>query len=153
IAGNETTTKLIGNMVYQLGKHPDQRRLLLDDMSLVPGAVEETLRYDGPTQMMARTTTTDVNLPGETVPARSQGGLLFISANRDGRKFDNAEAYDIRRDAKDHLGFGFGLHACLGMHLARLEGKIALDEILHAIPDFAVDEAGLDRMHSPNVRG
>jgi cytochrome P450 len=153
IAGNETTTKLIGNMVYQLHKHPDQRKLLLDDMSLVPGAVEETLRYDGPTQMMARTTTTDVSLHGKVIPANSKVGLLFISANRDERKFDNAEVYDVTRDAKDHLGFGFGLHACLGMHLARLEGKVALEEILRAMPDFSVDEAGLDRMHSPNVRG
>jgi cytochrome P450 len=153
IAGNETTTKLIGNMVYQLHKHPDQRRRLLADPSLVPSAVEETMRYDGPTQMMARTTTSEISLHGETIPAMSKVGLLFISANRDERKFENAETYDIGRDAKDHLGFGYGLHACLGMHLARLEGRVALEEILAALPDFTVDEGGLERMHSPNVRG
>jgi len=153
IAGNETTTKLIGNMVYQLHKHHDQRQLLLDDPSLIPGAVEETMRYDGPTQMMARTTMSDVTLHGRTIPARSKVGLLFISANRDERKFERAEIYDVRRDSKDHLGFGYGPHACVGMHLARLEGRVALEEILQVMPDFVVDESGLERMHSPNVRG
>ena len=153
IAGNETTTKLIGNMAFQLHRHPDARAALLADLSLMPGAVEETLRYDGPTQMMARTTTADVTLHGATIPKGSKVGLLFISANRDERKFESAESFDIRRDAREHLGFGFGLHACLGAHLARLEGRVAMEEILRAIPDFAVDETGLDRMHSPNVRG
>lgn len=153
IAGNETTTKLIGNMVYQLHRHPAERQLLLGDPSLIPSAVEETMRYDGPTQMMARTTLSDVTLHGQTIPARSKVGLLFISANRDERKFENAEIFDIKRDAKDHLGFGYGPHACVGMHLARLEGRVALEEVLTAMPDFVVDEAGLERMHSPNVRG
>jgi len=153
IAGNETTTKLIGNIVYQLHKHPDQKKLVLENPALMPGVVEETLRFDGPTQMMARSTTEDLELHGRVIPARSKVALLFISANRDERKFKDAEVYDIRRTARDHLGFGGGLHACLGAPLARLEARIALEEIFRVAPDFAVEEVGLARMHSPQVRG
>ena len=153
IAGNETTTKLIGNICYQLHLHPEQAAMLRADPSLIEGAVEETMRFDGPTQMMARTTTRDVTLHGVTIPAHSKVALIFTSANRDERKFENAEHFDIRRHARDHLGFGGGLHACLGAALARLEARVAMEEILGALGDFAVDEASLERMHSPNVRG
>jgi cytochrome P450 len=154
IAGNETTTKLLGNMSFQLHRHPGQRRRLLEDPALIPGAIEETVRFDGPTQLMARTTTADIELHGQTIPAGAKVALLFISANRDERKFERAEEYDVlRRGARDHLGFGGGLHACLGAALARLEVRVALEELLRVAPDFAVDEAGLRRMHSPQVRG
>jgi cytochrome P450 len=154
IAGNETTTKLIGNIVYQLHKHPAQRAMLFDDPALIPSAVEETLRFDGPTQMMARTVTREVEIHGQTLLPGQKIGLLFISANRDERKWADAETFDInRRAARDHLGFGAGLHACLGAALARLEAKVALEEILAAMPDFDVDETALERMHSPQVRG
>jgi cytochrome P450 len=153
IAGNETTTKLIGNTVYQLHRHADQRALLFDEPSLIPLAVEETLRFDGPTQMMARTVAQAVEVHGRTLSPGQKVGLLFISANRDERKWADAETFDIRRTVRDHLGFGAGLHACLGAALARLEARVALEEILSAIPDFAVDESGLERMHSPQVRG
>ena len=153
IAGNETTTKLIGNMCYQLHCHPDQAALLRADPTLIESAVEETMRFDGPTQMMARTTTRDVTLHGVTIPAHSKVALLFTSANRDERKFERAEEYDIRRHPRDHLGFGGGLHACLGAALARLEARVAMEEILAALGDFAVDESTLERMHSPQVRG
>ncbi|AZI35080.1 putative cytochrome P450 [Caenibius tardaugens NBRC 16725] len=153
IAGNETTTKLIGNMCYQLHSHPDQAALLRDNPALIESAVEETMRFDGPTQMMARTTTRDVTLHGVTIPANSKVALLFTSANRDERKFDRAEDYDIRRNPRDHLGFGGGLHACLGAALARLEARVAIEEILAALGDFSVDESSLERMHSPQVRG
>lgn len=153
IAGNETTTKLIGNMCYQLHCHPDQAALLREDPSLIESAVEETMRFDGPTQMMARTTTRDVTLHGVTIPANSKVALLFTSANRDERKFDRAEDYDIHRNPRDHLGFGGGLHACLGAALARLEARVAIEEILAALGDFSVDESTLERMHSPQVRG
>lgn len=153
IAGNETTTKLIGNMCYQLHCHPDQAALLRADPTLIESAVEETMRFDGPTQMMARTTTRDVTLHGVTIPAHSKVALLFTSANRDERKFERAEDYDVRRNPRDHLGFGGGLHACLGAALARLEARVAMEEILSALGDFAVDESTLARMHSPQVRG
>ena len=153
IAGNETTTKLIGNICYQLHKHPDQAEMLRQDMSLLPSAIEETMRYDGPTQMMARTTTRDVELHGRTIPKGAKVALLFASANRDEGKFADGESFDIRRDPRDHLGFGGGLHACLGAALARMEARVAMEEILAVIGRFEVDEAGLARMHSPNVRG
>ena len=153
IAGNETTTKLIGNMMFQLHRHPDQLALLRADPTLLPSAIEETMRFDGPTQMMARTTTRDVELHGRTIPAGAKVALLFTCANRDERKYEQAEIYDIRRNPRDHLGFGGGLHACLGAALARLEAKVAMEEVLAMMGDFAVDEAGLQRMHSPQVRG
>jgi cytochrome P450 len=153
IAGNETTTKLIGNIVYQLHCHPEQKAAVLADRSLVAGAVEETMRYDGPTQMMARTTTSPIELHGVTIDAGQRVALLFISANRDERKFANAETFDIRRGSRDHLGFGGGLHACLGAALARLEARVAIEELLRVAPDFSVDTRGLARMHSPQVRG
>lgn len=153
IAGNETTTKLIGNMMYQLHHHPAQKALLFQDPSLIASAVEETMRYDGPTQMMARTVTREVEVHGQMLKPGQKVGLLFISANRDERKWPDAETYDIRRTARDHLGFGAGLHACLGAALARLEARVALEEILAAVPDFVVDESALERMHSPSVRG
>jgi len=123
IAGNETTTKLIGNICYQLHKHPDQAEMLCNDMSLLPSAIEETMRYDGPTQMMARTTTRDVELHGSVIPKGAKVALLFTSANRDERKYADGESFDIRRDPRDHLGFGGGLHACLGAALARMEAS------------------------------
>lgn len=153
IAGNETTTKLIGNMTYQLHRHPEQRDWMRQDPKLFAAAVEETMRFDGPTQMMARTIARDVEMHGRQMAAGQKIGLLFISANRDERKYENADLFDIRRNPRDHLGFGVGPHACLGAALARLEGRVALEEILRLMPDYAVREDGLARMHSPNVRG
>lgn len=153
IAGNETTTKLIGNICYQLYQNPKQAEWLRTDPSLIPSAVEETMRYDGPTQMMARTTLKEWARHGVTIPVGSKVALLFTSANRDERKYPDAESFDVRRNPRDHLGFGGGLHACLGAALARLEAKVAIEEIQAAIPWFRIDEAKLERMHSPNVRG
>lgn len=152
-AGHETTTKLIGNMIYQLFNHPAQRQWLLDDPALIPAAIEETVRFDTSVQLQARTVTRDFDLHGRTIPTGSKVGVLFGSANRDERKYDQAETYDIRRHPRDHIGFGFGLHSCLGAPLARLEARVAMEELLALMPAYEIDQSGLKRMHSPNVRG
>ncbi|WP_028080214.1 cytochrome P450 [Solimonas soli] len=153
IAGNETTTKLIGNMAYRLWQHPHQRRLLRDDPSLIAGAVEETLRFDGSSQIIVRRAGRDVTLRGKTIPRGARVGLCIISANRDPDRYPDPDRYDVRRGARDHLAFGLGIHACLGSALARLEARVVFEEILAAIPDYEIDESGLRRAHNPNVRG
>lgn len=153
IAGNETTTKLLGNAMVHLGRHPEQRARVLADPGLVPGWVEETLRYDASSQLIARVTTTDVTLHGQTIPAGKKVALLIGAANRDERAFDRPDAYDVGRDCKESLAFGRGVHFCLGASLARLEARVALEEILARFPRFEIDESGLVRIHSGNVRG
>lgn len=153
IAGNETTTKLIGNAIHWLWRNPDQRQLIVDDPGLIPDAVEETLRYDGSTQLMARTLTRDVEKYGERLPAGSKVLLLLGSANRDERVWERPDDFLIRRDKKPHLAFGHGIHVCLGAALARLEMRVSLEEIHRRIPDYEVDVDGLERIHSGNVRG
>lgn len=153
IAGNETTTKLIGNAMLWLGRHPDQRRVLLADPARVPDAVEETLRYDGSTQLMARTLTRDVCLHDVTMPEGSKVLVLLGAANHDDTVFERPEEFDIDRDTKAHVGFGHGVHVCLGAALARLEMRIALNHLLEALGEYEIDEAGLRRINSGNVRG
>jgi cytochrome P450 len=153
IAGNETTTKLLGNAVYWLWRHPDQRERLRRDAGLVPRWVEETLRYDNSTQALARTLTEDVALHGERLRAGDQVLLLIGSANRDERVFPDPDRYDLLRATGASLAFGHGTHFCLGAALARLEGRLALEAVQARIPDYAVDESGLRRVHSSNVRG
>jgi hypothetical protein len=153
IAGNETTTKLLGNAVVHLARHPEQRRRVLADRGLVPGWVEETLRYDASSQLIARVATRDVTLHGHTIPASAKVALLIGSANRDERVFERPDAYDVGRDCKESLAFGRGIHFCLGAALARLEACVSLEELLARFPGYAVDEAGLVRIHSGNVRG
>jgi cytochrome P450 len=153
IAGNETTTKLIGNMAYRLWQHKDQRAMLARDPSLVANAVEETLRFDGSSQIIVRRAGKDVSLRGKTIPEGARVGLCIISANRDADKYKDPDRYDITRGARDHMAFGMGIHACLGSALARLEAKVVFEEILKRIPDYEIDESGLRRAHNPNVRG
>ncbi|MGH8445933.1 MAG: cytochrome P450 [Solimonas sp.] len=153
IAGNETTTKLIGNMAYRLWQHPEQRRMLVDDPSLITNAVEETLRYDGSSQIIVRRVGKDIELRGKQLKEGDRVGLCIISANRDAEKYENPEVYDIRRGARDHMAFGLGIHACLGSALARLEARVVFEEILKVMPDYEIDESGLKRAHNPNVRG
>lgn len=153
IAGNETTTKLIGNMAYRLWQHQDQRALLVQDPSLIGNAVEETLRYDGSSQIIVRRAGKDVTLRGKTIPEGARVGLCIISANRDPDKYPDPDRYDVRRGARDHMAFGMGIHACLGSALARLEARVVFEELLPRMPDYEIDEAGLRRAHNPNVRG
>jgi cytochrome P450 len=153
IAGNETTTKLLGNAVYWIDRNPDQRDLVRDDPTLIPRWVEETLRYDGSTQALARTVTGDVELHGTTMRDGDRVVLLVGSANRDDRVFPEPERYDILRDTTGMLSFGQGTHFCLGAALARLEARVALEEVQRRFPDFAVEPSGIARVHSVNVRG
>ncbi len=153
IAGNETTTKLIGNALFWLWKFPDQRDLLLRDQSAIPMAVEEILRYDTSTQSLARLLTCDVQLHGTTLPAGTKGLLLFGSANRDERQWRGADTLDVTRNPAGHLAFGHGIHHCLGAALARLETRVALEEVLPQLGRYEIDESAAHRVHSGNVRG
>jgi cytochrome P450 len=152
IAGNETTTKMLGNAMVLLQRHPDQRAWLVANPGGLAGAVEEVVRYDNSTQMLARVLTRDVSLHGTTMQAGRKLLLLIGSANRDERAIERPDEFDVRREPS-HLAFGHGLHVCLGASLARLEGRVALEEVLPRMPDYAVDPAGLVRVHSANVRG
>lgn len=153
IAGNETTTKLIGNMIFRLWQHPEQRAMVLEDPSLIPKAVEETLRFDGSSQIIGRVVEKDVRIRGKTLKAGERVGLCLISANRDEERFPDAERFDITRGRRDHMAFGFGAHACLGAALARLEARVALEEILPNVGEYDIDIAAAKRTHNPNVRG
>jgi cytochrome P450 len=153
IAGNETTTKLLANALYWLGRNPDQRVKVDADPSLIPQWAEETLRYDPSSQLIARTTTCDVTLHGHTIPEGARVGLLIGSANRDERAFDRPDSYEVTRNTTNSLAFGQGTHFCLGASLARLEARVALEEIQRRIPGWRVREEGLARVHSSNVRG
>ncbi|WP_102417179.1 cytochrome P450 [Mycobacterium sp. 4858] len=151
-AGNETTARLIGFMGQLLSDHPDQRRELVADPSLIPGAVEETLRYEPPSPVQARYVAQDAELYGRVVPEGSYMLLLNGSANRDDRRFADPDRYDIHREGA-HLSFGQGLHFCLGSALARMEGRVALEEVLKRWPDWEVDYANAQRAHTASVRG
>jgi cytochrome P450 len=153
IAGNETTTKLLGNAIHWLAAFPDQRERVLRDPTAVPAAVEETLRYDTSTQALARELTRDVELHGVTLPAGRKGLLLFGSANRDERRWDEPDAFDVDRNPAGHLAFGHGIHHCLGAPLARLEARVALEVLLPKIGEYTVDLTNAERVHSGNVRG
>jgi cytochrome P450 len=152
-AGNETTNRLVGWMGKVLAEHPDQRRELVGDRSLVPNAVEELLRFEPPTPHVARYVTRDVELHGTTVPAGSALLCLSGSANRDDRKYPEADTFDIHRQGGQHLTFGYGIHFCLGANLARLEGRVALDEVLTRFPEWEVDEDNVRRAPTSTVRG
>jgi cytochrome P450 len=152
-AGNETTTRLIGWTGKLLGEHPDQRRDLVADPSLVPQAIEEVLRFESPSPVQARFVTSDVEHHGVTVPAGSTMLLLNASANRDDRKFPDGDVFDIHREIDHHLAFGYGIHFCLGASLARLEGRVALEEVLKRFPDWEIDREGAEQARTSTVRG
>ena len=138
-AGNETTNRLIGWAGKVLGEHPDQRRALAADPSLVPNAVEELLRYEAPGPIIGRYVARDVEIHGQVVPAGSALLLLAHAANRDERRFADPDRFDIHREIGQHLTFGHGIHFCLGAALARVEGRIAIEEVLKRFPDWEVD--------------
>jgi cytochrome P450 len=152
-AGNETTGRLIGWLGKVLSDHPDQRRALVADRSLIPNAIEETLRFEPTGLHVARYVTRDVEYHGTTVPEGSAMLLLLGAANRDERRYEQPDRFDLHRDLGQHLTFGYGLHFCLGAALARLEGRVALDEVLNRFPDWEVDLDAARRAPTSTVRG
>jgi cytochrome P450 len=154
VAGAETTTRLIGWTGKLLSEHPDQRRRLVADRSLLPSAIEEILRYEPPALQAARYVTRDVEYYGQIVPEGSAILTLIGAANRDDQRFGpDAENFDAARAPRQHLTFGVGAHYCLGNALARIEGRIALDEILTRFPDWDVDLDNAVFSSSSAVRG
>jgi cytochrome P450 len=152
-AGNETTTRLIGWTGKVLAEHPDQRQLLVDDPSLIPGAIEEVLRYEPPSPVQARYVMRDVEVHGTVVPKGSAMVLLNGSGNRDERQFTDPDRFDVKRVIDRHLSFGYSIHFCLGAALARLEGRVALEEVLKRFPDWELDSSAMVRAHTSTVRG
>jgi cytochrome P450 len=152
-AGNETTTRLIGWTGKVLAEHPDQRRELVDDPSLVPNAIEELLRFEPPAPHVARYVARDVEHYGRTVPEGSVMLFLVGAANRDDRRYPEGDRFDIHRTIGQHLTFGFGTHFCLGAALARLEGRVALEEVLKRFPKWEIDWSGAKLSPTSTVRG
>lgn len=153
-AGSETTTRLIGWAGKTLAENPDQRAELVTDPGLIPQAVEEILRWEPPALQIARYVTRDVEYYGQTVPAGSAMLLLVGSANRDHRRFPpDGDVFDIHRELRSHMTFGAGTHFCMGNALARMEGKIALEEILKRFPTWEVDWANTVPSQTTAVRG
>jgi cytochrome P450 len=153
VAGNETTTKLLANAWYWAWRHPDQRAKPLADPGRIPAWVEETLRYDTSSQMLARTALVDVPLHGGAIPAGDRVLLLVGSANRDERVFPDPDRYDLDRDTSQIASFGVGRHFCLGASLARMEARVALEELVAHVADYDIDAARAQRVHNVNVRG
>ena len=153
-AGNETTTRLIGWAGKVLAEHPDQRRELVDNPALIPQAVEELLRFEPPAPHAARYVTRDVSFYGQTVPEGAVMMMLIGAACRDDRQFGaDSEEFNIHRPARQHMAFSVGTHFCLGSALARLEGRIALEEILKRFPEWEVDLANARLSPTSTVRG
>ena len=152
-AGNETTGRLIGWLGKLLGDHPDQRRQVAEDPSLIPGTVEETLRFEPPAPHVARYVAREVEFFGTRVPAGSALVLLVGSANRDERRYTHADRFDVQRRDASHLTFGYSLHYCLGASLVRLQGRVALDEVLKRFPDWEVDHDNIKLAPTSTVRG
>ena len=152
-AGNHTTNRLIGWTAKVLAEHPDARREVSDDRSLVPNTIEETLRYEPSSTQIARYVARDVELCRQTVPEGSAMLCLVGSANRDERMFPDGDRFDIHRKIAHHLAFGYGSHFCLGAALARLEGRVVLEEMLNRFTDWEVDYGGCRLGTSPGVRG
>jgi cytochrome P450 len=152
-AGNETTTRLIGWTGKVLAENPDQRRMLVEDRRLIPNAIEELLRYEAPSPVQARYINTDVEHYGQKIAEGNVMVLLTGAGNRDERHFPDPDRFDITRAIDHHLSFGYGIHFCLGAALARLEGRVALDEVLTRFPEWEVDWPRAEQAHTSTVRG
>jgi cytochrome P450 len=152
-AGAETVTKLVGNAPVCFADNPDQWQKILDDPAKIPGAVEELLRYHPPAQYVCRYTLQDVTLHGVTIPAGKPVLLINGSASRDERVYKDPDKFDIEREQGQNIGFGYGVHSCLGAALARMESRIALELLRERMPRFEVDRDGLRRVNMTNVAG
>jgi cytochrome P450 len=152
-AGTETVARLLGFAAVTLARCPDQRQLLVDEPALVANAVEELLRYEAPSPIQSRWVARDVELHDTVIPRGSRCSLLNGSADRDERHFPDPDTFDVRRVIDRHLAFGYGTHFCIGAALARLEGKVALEETLRRYPTWEVDESRIERVHTATVRG
>jgi cytochrome P450 len=153
LAGNETTTNLIGNAVRNLLRHPAELAKVRAERTLVPSLVEEVLRYESPVQAIPRLTVREVELEGGKIPAGARVFLLLGAANRDERKFPQPDRFDVTRNPQDHVAFGYGIHYCLGAPLARLEGRIALEQLLFDCPPFICTKEHLPQIAALLVRG
>jgi cytochrome P450 len=152
-AGNETTTRLIGWMGKLLAENPGERRKVVEDRSLVPNTIEELLRIEAPSPVQSRYISQDVEHYGQKVEAGNAMVLLTAAGNHDERHFPDPDRFDIEREIDHHLSFGYGIHFCLGSALARLEGRVALDEVLDRFPEWDVDWERAEQAHTSTVRG
>jgi cytochrome P450 len=152
-AGTETVARLLGWAGLILADHPEQLTALAQDADLIPNAVEELLRFEAPSPVQGRWLTEDVEIHGQRIPANSKVLLLTGSAGRDERVYPAADSFDIRRDFKLHVAFGYGIHFCLGAALARMEGKIALEETFKRYKSWTVDKERSVPLHTSTVRG
>jgi cytochrome P450 len=153
LAGSETTARLLGWAGVLLARHPAQRAMLVAEPGRIPNAVEELLRYEPPSPVQARFVTREVEWHGQTIPAYSRIALLTGSAGRDEREYADPDRFDVERVFDRHVTFGYGIHFCLGAALARLEARIALDEVLTRFPEWEVDLAAARRAPTSTVRG
>jgi cytochrome P450 len=153
VAGNETTMNLLSNTVLALQAHPADMARVRGERALIPQLIEEMLRYESPFQIGIRRTIQAVKLSGQVIPANAAVFLLIGSANRDERKFANPDRFDLSRNPSEHIAFGFGTHFCLGAQLARLEAKVALEELFGSYPLFTVDCDRVERIRSVVLRG
>jgi cytochrome P450 len=152
-AGNETTTRLIGWMGKLLAENPGERRKVVEDRSLVPNTIEELLRIEAPSPVQSRYISRDVEHYGQKIDAGNVMVLLTAAGNHDERHFPDPDRFDIEREIDHHLSFGYGIHFCLGAALARLEGRVALDEVLDRFPEWDVDWERAEQAHTSTVRG
>jgi cytochrome P450 len=152
-AGNETVARLLGWAGLTLARFPQQRASLVANPALIPNAVEELLRFEAPSPIQARYVTRDVELHGMTIPKGAKAALLTASAGRDEREYPAPDNFDVERKFTRHVALGFGVHFCLGASLARMEGRVALEETLKRFPQWDVDTAGLEMVHTSTVRG
>lgn len=153
IGGSETFPKTLANAMWRLSEHPDQRAWLRANPAAIPEAYREALRYDMPTQFLCRTVTEPIELHGNTLEPGQGVCFLYASANRDEREFERPDVFDVQRKPARILTFGAGIHTCIGLHVAQMEGRVCLDEALRRMPDWEVDWDESERLRTEFVQG